>query len=416
MTKGAVLVETRLLSNLKEIIENHLLLLPEDWGFMIFGSIKNKSFFEQHFPGCPFVLLGKNEMDGKDYNEMLTGKWFWDKIPFDKILIFQHDSRILREGIEEFMQWDYVGSPWNFQMHGGNGGLSLRTKEAMMDIIEKSPAYNYPHDGNEDVWFCNLLLNHTKWKLASREVCEKFSVESIYKEGTFGYHAIDKWLTPIECSTILNQYSENGSLVVAKEVKKPEPVVLNIDEKYNELCLSESDIFQHLPTLKKYASEVSHVTELGFRYVTSTYAFLAGRPKSIVSYDIHYHENIEAAKVAAEKEGLKIKFVIGDVLKTLIDETDLLFIDTLHIYSQMKKELDLHASKVRKYIIFHDTETYAFSPEPSEWQTAEIMKNYKQDDKGIWPAIEEFLHENKNWKIKERFTNNNGLTVIEKIS
>ena len=36
--------------------------------------------------------------------------------------------------------------------------------------------------------------------------------------------------------------------------------------------------------------------------------------------------------------------------------------------------------------------------------------------KGIWPAIEEFLNENKEtWTLKERFRNNNGFTIIERI-
>ena len=37
-------------------------------------------------------------------------------------------------------------------------------------------------------------------------------------------------------------------------------------------------------------------------------------------------------------------------------------------------------------------------------------------NKGLWPAIEEFLENNKNWKIKERYINNNGLTILEKFN
>lgn len=35
-------------------------------------------------------------------------------------------------------------------------------------------------------------------------------------------------------------------------------------------------------------------------------------------------------------------------------------------------------------------------------------------NKGLWPAIDEFLANNPTWKIKERFTNNNGLTILYK--
>ena len=36
-------------------------------------------------------------------------------------------------------------------------------------------------------------------------------------------------------------------------------------------------------------------------------------------------------------------------------------------------------------------------------------------NKGLIPAINEFLENNNNWKIKEKFDNNNGLTILEKI-
>jgi len=37
------------------------------------------------------------------------------------------------------------------------------------------------------------------------------------------------------------------------------------------------------------------------------------------------------------------------------------------------------------------------------------------DGKGLWPAVEEFINEHPEWKIKERFTNNNGLTILERV-
>ena len=34
--------------------------------------------------------------------------------------------------------------------------------------------------------------------------------------------------------------------------------------------------------------------------------------------------------------------------------------------------------------------------------------------KGLMPAVNEFLDSNKDWYLKERFTNNNGLTILER--
>lgn len=136
------------------------------------------------------------------YNELLTNKEFWETCPTENILIIQHDSALLKTGIEEFYQYDYVGAPWKFQQHGGNGGLSFRKKSAMLKVIE-----NYPYNGieNEDVYFCNGL-KFLEMNLAPREVCEKFSCETIFKLGTFGYHAIEKYLTTEQCEQIKNQY------------------------------------------------------------------------------------------------------------------------------------------------------------------------------------------------------------------
>ncbi|MBA4057744.1 MAG: hypothetical protein C0490_23720, partial [Marivirga sp.] len=64
-------------------------------------------------------------------------------------------------------------------------------------------------------------------------------------------------------------------------------------------------------------------------------------------------------------------------------------------------ELQLHASQVKKYLILHDTETFGIRGEISEKM-------------GLLPAIEEFLSDNKMWTIKERFANNNGLTILKR--
>lgn len=182
MKYGAVIVENRF--PVDKIISEHRKFLPLDWEVWIYDRPEIKT--------------------ERDYNILLTSPEFWHELPFDKVLIFQHDSGLLREGIHEFLEWDYIGAPWKFQEHGGNGGLSWRSKSAMLECI-MSMTWN-PSLGNEDVYFSNLLKRMPQFKLAPREVCEKFSCESIYKEGTLGYHAIDKYLTKEECTKILTQY------------------------------------------------------------------------------------------------------------------------------------------------------------------------------------------------------------------
>lgn len=169
------------------------------------------------------------------------------------------------------------------------------------------------------------------------------------------------------------------------------------------------DIFEHLPTIKKYAEKCTHITEMGVRSVVSTWSFLAGlldntNYNRMVSYDIEFHPNLVELieNASCLYPAIRYDFILKDVLKTEIEETDLLFLDTWHVYEQVRDELKLHASKVRKYIMFHDTTSYEF-------------KGEGHGRTGIWPAIQEFLDSHSEWKIKERYTNNNGLTIIERV-
>lgn len=193
-----------------------------------------------------------------------------------------------------------------------------------------------------------------------------------------------------------------------------------ITAKFNHFTEVRSDINEHLPTLRDLAKECEHVTEMGVRDVVSTWAFLlglatSGKTKKVLrSYDIHKSNNIALALAEAESNKVDMTFTEVDVLKTEIEETDLLFIDTLHTYTQLKGELALHAKKAKKYLVFHDIVTYGRKPEPASWQTPDIMKNYVNNDKGILFAIEEFLIENKNWEVKKVYENNNGLLVLVK--
>ncbi len=176
---------------------------------------------------------------------------------------------------------------------------------------------------------------------------------------------------------------------------------MSITSNYNRCVSFPSDINEHMPTLQKYASECKHITEMGVRTVVSTWAFLEAKPKKLVSIDINDCP-ISQAQNLAKDAGIDFAFIRGDTRKIEIEETDLLFIDTWHVYEQLQKELELHANKAKKYIILHDTTTFG-------------VRGEDPNQLGLWPAVEEFLNTNTNWKLRERFYNNNGLTVLERI-
>ena len=157
-----------------------------------------------------------------------------------------------------------------------------------------------------------------------------------------------------------------------------------------------------MPTLRSYSAMCDHVTEFGVRWVISTWALLAGKPSALVSYDINYHENIKHVERIAASNNVVFQFKLTNTINTTIDETDLLFIDTLHTYEQLKKELELHAGKVKKYIILHDTESF---------------KHVGMDNKpkGLLNAMQEFLDTGKEWTVAGHHKENNGLTILSRL-
>jgi hypothetical protein len=190
-----------------------------------------------------------------------------------------------------------------------------------------------------------------------------------------------------------------------------------LDKIYEDLCQTRSDINEHLPTLKKYSEECEHITEMGVRWVVSTYAFLASRPKRLLSIDMqspsNWNVSLEPVVNFANDINCNFNFWLANNLEIEIEETDLLFIDTWHSYKQLKSELELHASKVKKYIILHDTVLFGTNDELNSYDAWGWENEYEK--KGLLPAIDEFLHNNKNWIKHEVFENNNGLIILKRI-
>jgi len=201
----------------------------------------------------------------------------------------------------------------------------------------------------------------------------------------------------------------------------------NIDDILKTVYDSDGsiDIREHLELLKQYASECNSVTELGVRWVVSTWYFMAGRPKKLTSFDIthfkDYGVNEHILNEVASENGVDFLFIQEDVLTTdKLQETDLLFIDTLHSYKQLKMELHLHGNKANKYLIFHDVISFgeideAPTPVNPEWsEELATYHNSLKDHEGINQAIVEFLLENKHWHIDKLAVRSNGLMVLRR--
>lgn len=208
MKLAAVIVEDRQEVNLKQVISSHLRFLPADIDLFVYCPISSL-FVAGQSAKVKYISICE-KINNHTYNKLLTSVSFWQRlIGYDRVLIFQSDSGLLKDGIEEFCRdgADYYGSPWKFQEHGGNGGLSLRNPKTMLLICKMyNGLYCKSKHGNEDVFFCNVMKNENIGRLGSREMNTKFACESIYSLNTFGYHAIDRYFSKEEVLQIKEQY------------------------------------------------------------------------------------------------------------------------------------------------------------------------------------------------------------------
>ena len=197
-----------------------------------------------------------------------------------------------------------------------------------------------------------------------------------------------------------------------------------LEQKYYSLCNSQSDINEHLPILYEYAKDCESIIELGVRGVTSTYSFIRGlinnnsKNKSLLINDIEPCPIDELVEIIKE---LPIDFKyewVNDLDMVVEKNYDMTFIDTYHVYGLLKRELNKYSKITNKYIIMHDTTVDAELGESIRCgcdihqQSLESGIPVDEIRKGLWPAVEEFLENNKDWYLVNRFTNNNGLTII----
>ncbi len=173
-------------------------------------------------------------------------------------------------------------------------------------------------------------------------------------------------------------------------------------DTFARVAREPTDMIEHMDVIKAYSEKCRTVVEFGVYDCTSTWALLAGLPERLTSYDIARRHEVDDVEAAARFANTSFRFVLADSTSVEIEESDLLFIDSMHTYEHLVKELAMHASKVKKFILLHDTTTFG---------------NVDQSGvgRGLWPAIEEFLAAHTEWCLKERFVNCHGLTVLERV-
>jgi hypothetical protein len=191
----------------------------------------------------------------------------------------------------------------------------------------------------------------------------------------------------------------------SQRLQKTKPAVSKkstFELEYEWAIKNPSDINENVNVLYELAKECNTVVEMGVRTGVSTRAFLNTNVK-LISFDIVLDYKVQQLFDYAKKQNKDVQYIKDNVLNIEIDECDLLFIDTLHTYDQLKQELKLHGNKAKKYIAFHDTHTFGLRDEVGNGR------------KGLMTAIIEFMSTNPHWVFHIHKTNNNGLTVLKRV-
>lgn len=214
---------------------------------------------------------------------------------------------------------------------------------------------------------------------------------------------------------------------------------LNIKKIYDTLCLNKNpfdyylnpvDIYQHLPTLYKYASDCNSILECGVRASVSSWALAYGllnnksQTKKLILNDISPCDISNLLECTKKIHNLDVSYQwISDLDIILNENVDLTFIDTWHVGGHLKKELEKFSKLTNKYIIMHDTTIDEYTSEAIRANLSEeqiyklsVSSGLSIEDikMGLWSAIDKFLQNNNDWILHERYTNNNGLTILKK--
>ena len=189
---SAVIIEPRQHKALELVLQNFTRNLDDRWHIIVCHGMDNEDFVKHivhhtlshELHRIKLIKLPVSNLTIPEYNRILYDTSFYDIISTDLFLLFQTDTLICdkyRDKIYEFVAYDYVGAPWANGGQVGNGGLSLRRKQTMLDILAHHPL-PIDHDA-EDVYFSSACPNKPLFEQA-----KEFAIETVFNDQSFGIH------------------------------------------------------------------------------------------------------------------------------------------------------------------------------------------------------------------------------------
>lgn len=153
------------------------------------------------------------------------------------------------------------------------------------------------------------------------------------------------------------------------------------------------DMYKRIDYIKSTFVGVKTITEFGPFEGCSTAAWISLRPERFVTVDRGQTLDVDLYQRASEEVGTDFTFILGNDLEIDIEPCELLFIDTMHTEDHTFHELQRHADKISKYLVFHDVNPMRF----------ETLK-----------GINKWWKTHPEWHLKYQDFNDCGFLVLER--
>jgi hypothetical protein len=207
MLKSVVLVETREHKALPFVLDNLTSVLPDEWKIQIFHGNNNLDYInniiveKELVDRTTFTDLKIDSVSQIDSSELMLSEWLWESMIGDIILYFECDSILCPNSkykISDFEDFEYIGGYWGTKEYNlaqpypvvMNGGVSIRKKQYMLDIIRNEMKQYLERGGNpcEDYFVSDRVRN----KPSVKDVLT-FSIDNGYQiphnmEAPFALH------------------------------------------------------------------------------------------------------------------------------------------------------------------------------------------------------------------------------------
>ena len=237
----------------------------------------------------------------------------------------------------------------------------------------------------------------------------KYEFDNVHLPRTKDYYHL-KWNNPIIFRGFPTRFIwpfdriEEKYRITYWQRKRPHPAFTNIKElsfafdKFEEIKNTTSDINQHLQSIYQHVKGCNVAVSLGVSRGYSAFALLMGCQHHIT---VDPAPNQDAINFLSDYFGQKSEVIIQNTDEPIeLEEFDVLFVDYVHTGECVEKEIKAHAHKVKKFIFFHDTQSFG-----------DVGEDGKD---GIKKPILDFLLANEEWRVLYCENKNNGMMILGK--